>query len=93
MFHFYQSHFIGPSGAGRGIANHLAWAKVALGYAPRGAGYGPSQAVVGKLLGHSDPKTTARYAHIADDPARTAANYISAAFETGLSQQFETAHV
>ena len=54
-------------------------------FASVGAGYGLSLPVVGKLLGHSDPKTTARYAHIADDPARTAANHISAAIEAGLS--------
>jgi integrase len=61
-------------------------------FASVGAGYGLSLHVVGKLLGHSDPKTTARYAHIADDPARTAANHISAAIEAGLSQPFETVH-
>ena len=31
----------------------------------------------GKLLGHRDPKTTARYAHIGDDPAKAAADRIS----------------
>lgn len=31
---------------------------------------GASLAMVGKLLGHSQPQTTARYAHLADDPLR-----------------------
>ena len=31
-------------------------------------------AIVGRLLGHTQPQTTARYAHIADSPLREAAN-------------------
>lgn len=31
---------------------------------------GASLAMVGKLLGHTQPQTTARYAHLADDPLR-----------------------
>jgi len=34
---------------------------------------GSSLPLLGNILGHSDPKTTARYAHIAADPARTIA--------------------
>jgi len=30
--------------------------------------------VIGALLGHSQPATTARYAHLADDPLRQAAS-------------------
>ena len=33
--------------------------------------------MIGKLLGHSQVQTTARYAHLADDPAKAAANRIS----------------
>ena len=46
-------------------------------FASVGAGEGMGLAVVGKLLGHRDPKTTSRYAHIADDPAKAAADRIS----------------
>ena len=33
--------------------------------------------MIGKLLGHSQVQTTARYAHLADDPVKAAANRIS----------------
>lgn len=32
---------------------------------------------IGKLLGHADVKTTARYAHLAQDPVKAAANRIA----------------
>lgn len=35
---------------------------------------GVSLPIVGKLLGHTQPQTTARYAHLADNPLRDAAN-------------------
>ena len=38
---------------------------------------GDTLPIIGKLLGHSDLKTTARYAHLADDPVKAAANRIS----------------
>ncbi|MCP5382045.1 MAG: tyrosine-type recombinase/integrase [Kordiimonadaceae bacterium] len=54
-------------------------------FASVGAGAGLGLPVVGKLLGHADPKTTARYAHIADDPARAAADRISGAIAGSLN--------
>lgn len=51
------------------------------------AGGGNSLAMIGKLLGHADVKTTARYAHLADDPLRQAAERISAAAAAGLAGQ------
>lgn len=37
---------------------------------------GMSLPMIGKLLGHSQPQTTARYAHLADDPMKLAASQI-----------------
>ena len=34
---------------------------------------GMSLAIVGRLLGHTNPMTTQRYEHLADDPLRAAA--------------------
>jgi integrase len=46
-------------------------------FASAGAAAGDSLLIIGKLLGHRDPKTTARYAHLADDPVKAAASRIS----------------
>jgi len=55
-------------------------------FASIAAGSGQSLPVIGALLGHSQPATTARYAHLADDPLRAAAKAvagrISAAMQT-----------
>lgn len=45
-------------------------------FASIAAGAGLSLPVIGKLLGHSQPATTARYAHIAANPAREAVERI-----------------
>jgi hypothetical protein len=43
--------------------------------------------IIGKMLGHSQPATTARYAHLADDPVKAASDavgrHIAAAMESG----------
>ena len=41
------------------------------------ASAGLSLPVIGKILGHNTPTTTARYAHLADDPVRRAAEAVS----------------
>jgi len=43
-----------------------------------GAAGGLSLLVIGRLLGHVQARTTQRYAHLADDPVREAANKIGA---------------
>lgn len=45
-------------------------------HASVGAGAGFSLPIVGRLLGHTSPTTTKRYAHLADDPARRASEAI-----------------
>jgi integrase len=46
-------------------------------FASVSAAEGDSLLVIGKLLGHSNPSTTERYAHLADDPIRRAADKTS----------------
>ena len=46
-------------------------------FAAVGAAGGDSLLVIGALLGHREQSTTARYAHLSDDPVRAAANRIS----------------
>jgi integrase len=41
-------------------------------FASVGAGGGLSLAIIGRLLGHTQARTTQRYAHLADDPLREA---------------------
>ena len=45
-------------------------------FASIGAGASLGLPIVGRLLGHSQPQTTARYAHLDADPLRRAANVI-----------------
>ena len=45
------------------------------------AGAGYSLPVIGALLGHTQPSTTARYAHLADDPLRKATETVGAIIE------------
>jgi integrase len=58
-------------------------------FASVAASGGQSLVVIGKLLGHSQPATTARYAHLADEPVRAANDEvgasIAAAMEGGVS--------
>ncbi|MFI5012041.1 MAG: tyrosine-type recombinase/integrase [Hyphomicrobiales bacterium] len=46
-------------------------------FASIGAGGGLSLHIIGKLLGHTQGRTTQRYAHLADDPLREAAAKIA----------------
>jgi integrase len=45
-------------------------------FASVGAGGGLSLPVIGRLLGHTQPRTTQRYAHLADDPLKEASEKI-----------------
>ena len=46
-------------------------------YASGGLLVGEGLPMIGKLLGHSKVQTTARYAHLANDPIKAAANRIA----------------
>jgi integrase len=54
-------------------------------FASFGAGGGLGLPLIGGLLGHADPKTTARYAHLATDPLRQAANAIAGSIAVSLN--------
>ena len=46
-------------------------------FASVGAGGGLSLQIIGRLLGHTQARTTMKYAHLADDPLREAAAKIT----------------
>jgi integrase len=54
-------------------------------FASIGAGASLGLPIIGKLLGHSQPATTARYAHLDADPLRRAANTIGATISAALA--------
>ena len=53
-------------------------------FASVGVGANLGLPVIGKLLGHASPGTTARYAHLDADPVRKAANAISATIAAAM---------
>ena len=54
-------------------------------HASIGAGAGLGLPIIGKLLGHSVPATTARYAHLDVDPLRKASEFIGARIAASLN--------
>ncbi len=53
-------------------------------FASVGAGGGLSLPILGKLLGHSQPVTTSRYAHLAADPMQRAAEQITSEIASAM---------
>jgi integrase len=43
--------------------------------------------MIGKLLGHTQVQTTARYAHLAADPVKTAADQVARGIAAALNQE------
>ncbi|MCK0206840.1 site-specific integrase [Starkeya koreensis] len=64
-------------------------------FASVGAGEGHGLAIVGKLLGHAQARTTQRYAHLDNDPLRKASDAIASriAAAMGEAQRESTAEV
>ncbi len=54
-------------------------------FASIGVGTGHGLPIVGKLLGHADASSTARYAHLDADPVRRASNSIAATIEAAMN--------
>jgi integrase len=89
-----NGHYMGLPKAWARIRKHAGLEDVRLhdlrhSFASVGAAAGMGLQVVGKLLGHSNPKTTARYAHIADDPAKAAADRIAGSIAATMNGQAE----
>ncbi len=55
-------------------------------FASVGAASGDSLLIIGKLLGHKNAASTQRYAHLGDDPLRSAANRISQQIAAAMGQ-------
>ena len=60
-------------------------------FAATGAGSNLGLPVIGKLLGHRRAETTSRYAHIAADPLKTAADAIASKLAAKLGEPAVTA--
>ena len=98
-----RSRFVFPASSGeghyQGVAKVWATARVRAGlsdvrlhdlrhtFASFGAGGGFGLPVIGALLGHRHAATTARYAHLADDPLRKANDWIGAEIGAALGRR------
>jgi hypothetical protein len=49
--------------------------------------------IIGGLLGHRQTQTTSRYAHLAADPLKAAANRIAVAIAASMNTETEDAEV
>jgi integrase len=56
-------------------------------FASVGAGASMGLPIIGKLLGHSQPQTTARYSHLQADPLLRAVNTIGATISTAMGDK------
>jgi integrase len=54
-------------------------------FASVGLARGDTLPIIGAILGHADVKTTSRYAHLADDPVRQAADGIASSVHAAMS--------
>ena len=55
-------------------------------FAAIGAGSGMGLPIIGALLGHTQPQTTQRYAHLAVDPLKEAADWIASEIDRYLDR-------
>ncbi len=59
-------------------------------FASVGAGASVGLPIIGKLLGHTQASTTARYSHLADDPIRRAADAIGETIAAAMAERGRT---
>ncbi len=86
---FFGTHVLGPASAH--LTPLFMRASVRLhdlrhSFASVGAASGDSLLIIGKLLGHKNAASTQRYAHLGDDPLRSAANRISRQIAAAMGQ-------
>lgn len=62
-------------------------------HASVGVGANLSLQIIGKLLGHTQMKTTQRYAHLADDPKRSASDLIGSKIADAMGDRGSTANI
>ena len=62
-------------------------------FASVAASGGQSLVVIGKMLGHSQPATTARYAHLADDPVKAASDAVGARIAAAMAGGKRSEHL
>lgn len=62
-------------------------------FASVGVASGLGLPIVGKLLGHASPSTTARYAHVAEDASRRALNTIESTIAVEIGLDASTAEI
>lgn len=61
-------------------------------FAAVAAGAGSSLPIIRALLAHTQPQTTARYAHPAHDPLKAAAEAVGARLAAAMAMESEKAH-
>jgi integrase len=59
-------------------------------FASVAASSGMGLPIIGKMLGHSQPATTARYAHLASDPVKAAAAAVANTIATAMGNGSST---
>ena len=85
-----SSHFQGVEKVWRAVRTAAGFPALRLhdlrhSFASIGLARGDALAVIGAILGHADVKTTSRYAHLADDPVKNAANEISISVQAAFA--------
>lgn len=85
-----ESYFQGVEKVWRNVRASAGFATLRLhdlrhSFASAGLARGDALPVIGAILGHADVKTTSRYAHLADDPVKAAADGIAETVAAGLN--------
>ncbi len=93
-----RKHFVGLPKIWRRIRDRAGLSDVRLhdlrhSFASVGAAGGDSLFMIGKLLGHRQSGTTARYAHLADDPLKAAADRIAGTIAAAMKGAAEGGEV